>query len=569
MDTERWLGYCRFFKRDATLTSLEHAVTIPGLRRPLMQHQAYCIYWQLETERTASRGGFVGDGMGLGKVSDPLAGSRVRCGRAESGAHQQTMEALGLCVVERWLDIAHAHVSKARAAKDYTLHLRQGTADHPQAPDARCPSELWPICCPCVDGSPSGLLEPQCGPVLIFVPPPVIGNWLREWNSSIDECCHPVRMRLHVAHTNHAVSGPTSSFKQAIQTDDEGHARPGQGRLVVITTSKCYAKHVRQVFRKGQPATSNPAHMPTTDNSVLWGRILVDEFHQEKNYDANIPRSIRNMYAATWAYMWFYSGTPFEVSPKDLEGYISTIASVGDWPQDGILRRCTVEEVGAMHKEFKRLENQKVHDATLMGKLADRFGQLLRRLMIRRTPATKWFGEPIVRIPPHEERNVRCAFPPRFQPYLDRLTAEANAIMATHHKDRVDAWTRGGRRGPKPSERDFSKYISVAHKLRIAASIPALARLNVEDHIELTGDEMRSAQWYTDEDNPYVKNLQELVDSSNKIRRIGEIVDRLGRDVDGRPEKLLIMSMSPVVAYIITKASHLPCLPPNTLVGAR
>lgn len=89
----------------------------------------------------------------------------------------------------------------------------------------------------------------------------------------------------------------------------------------------------------------------------------------------------------------------------------------------------------------------------------------------------------------HEERNVVCTFPPQFQPYLDELTIEANTKMATHHKDRVDAWTKGGRRGPEPRERDFSKYISIAHKLRLAASIPALARLNVEDHIELTGDE--------------------------------------------------------------------------------
>jgi len=310
------------------------------------------------------------------------------------------------------------------------------------------------------------------------------------------------------------------------------------------------------VFYKGQPAASKNSRVLAMDRRVLWGRILVDEFHQEKNVNANLPTTIRGMYAATWAYMWFYSGTPFEVSPKDLEGYISTIESVGDWPEDNILRHCTAREVDAMHKRFKRLENQKVHDATQMGDLADQFGRLLRRLMIRRTPATKWFGEPIIRIPPHEERNVRCAFSPRFQPYLNQLAAEANTKMTTHHHDRVKAWIKGGRRGPKPSERDFSKYISVAHKLRLTASIPALARLNLENHVDLTAGEMNSKKWHTDEDNPYLKNLQELVVSSDKIRRIGKIIDRLGRDVDGRPEKLLIMSMSPVVAYIITLASR-------------
>ena len=71
MDSDCWLRCCGFFKRDPTLTGLEHTVTIPGMRRPLMPHQAYCIYWQLQTERSLSRGGFVGDGMGLGKVGGP------------------------------------------------------------------------------------------------------------------------------------------------------------------------------------------------------------------------------------------------------------------------------------------------------------------------------------------------------------------------------------------------------------------------------------------------------------------------------------------------------------------
>ena len=62
-----------------------------------------------------------------------------------------------------------------------------------------------------------------------------------------------------------------------------------------------------------------------------------------------------------------------------------------------------------------------------------------------------------------------------------------------------------------------------------------------------------------------MENLQELVDSSDKIRHIGTIVARLGRSVNGRSEKLLIMFMSLVAAYIVTQASRSPCVPPNML----
>ncbi len=104
-----------------------------------MQHQEYCIYWQLETERTPSRGGFFGDGMGLGKVSESRTGSRMWCRCAELCVRQQTMEALGLCVVKRWLHIAHTDVNRDRAAKDYTRHLRRGTENSPQTPGVQCP----------------------------------------------------------------------------------------------------------------------------------------------------------------------------------------------------------------------------------------------------------------------------------------------------------------------------------------------------------------------------------------------------------------------------------------------
>jgi len=87
-----------------------------------------------------------------------------------------------------------------------------------------CPSESWPICCPCVDGSPSASLEPQSGPVLIFVPPAVIGNWKLEWERSIDESCRRVQMTLHVAHADHSAAESEERFKQAIRTNEVGEA---------------------------------------------------------------------------------------------------------------------------------------------------------------------------------------------------------------------------------------------------------------------------------------------------------------------------------------------------------
>lgn len=45
-----------------------HKIRIQGLKIDVLPHQAFCVFWQMVTERTELRGGFVGDEMGMGKV---------------------------------------------------------------------------------------------------------------------------------------------------------------------------------------------------------------------------------------------------------------------------------------------------------------------------------------------------------------------------------------------------------------------------------------------------------------------------------------------------------------------
>lgn len=55
------------------------------------------------------------------------------------------------------------------------------------------------------------------------------------------------------------------------------------------------------------------------------------------------------------------------------------------------------------------------------------------------------------------------------------------------------------------------------------------------------------------DNNVYVRHLWDLIQTSSKINKVREIVKGLSRNLDGsgEPEKLVIVSVHPVAAYIV------------------
>lgn len=52
-------------------------------------------------------------------------------------------------------------------------------------------------------------------------------------------------------------------------------------------------------------------------------------------------------------------------------------------------------------------------------------------------------------------------------------------------------------------------------------------------------------------DSLYAVHLKELTDDAPKLQGLKRLIDTLGEDVYGRPERLLILTIFPVVSLIV------------------
>ncbi|KAI9840211.1 MAG: hypothetical protein M1837_001839 [Sclerophora amabilis] len=529
LNIELWNRCCAFFKHDREKTSTSERINISGLKRPLMLHQALCVFWQLEVERGVAGGGFIGDDMGLGK----------------------TMEVLATIVMERWLHLAHNDVARARKEGDTGTHLPEGTTENPQPPDARCPKpNRVPICCPCVDAGPSAKLLPKLGPVLIIVPPTLLINWLDEWNKVVeDEKFTPLRMKIFHQHGKASVSDRIKEEEKCQIRHKDGFAQARSERFVVLSSSQSYDRQVYQELRIQEPVPQpRPRkYTPRYYDGVIWGRIIRDEFHQEKGRDAKTPNLFQNFLGRPFT--WMLSGTPFEVSPADMESYIKALQT-DHWEKDPTFARCTAPRVKELGRWFKTaLKNKKNRDITTIAK---RFGFILRNLMIRRRKDSEWFDQPIIELPPHTSRDVDCRPATKhYQGFIEKMEQELTEGLQEAQRHRTQVWAAMGGEGSQPTV-NIGIWFAKAHRLRIVTTIPALAKLSVEEGLRLTSQELKDNKWVEEPTkSPYYKKLDELVESSDKLQKVGKILSQLGTDWQGQPERIIIMSGSPVVVMVI------------------
>ena len=127
------------------------------------------------------------------------------------------------------------------------------------------------------------------------------------------------------------------------------------------------------------------------------------------------------------------------------------------------------------------------------------------------------------------------------------------------------------REKPAPSAMSF---FSKAHKLRAATVIPNILAFARKYDLKLTDQECeggpdchgpgkqrptypelanKEPTWLRHpRDILYQAHLTELTKDAPKLLALKTLIDRLGDDIYGRPERLLIFTSSPVVSLIVT-----------------
>lgn len=457
-------------------------------------------------------------------------------------------------------------------------HLPRGNNELPSA----CPSaHLWPIACPCAGRSLTCHLPPNHGPALILVPAKLIGNWIREWNSLFHDPDTPdpeaghaatcAAMTLLVGHshkytnavklddTNKSLLHGQVKFKNYSCDETKPMFRPSgsvkmnsdHSRVAVVTSPQSFSKRVYSFLAR--PMSYDDPDGPELKNAVHWSRVIRDEAHEEKNGETQGIKIFQGGHSVHGSpFRWALSGTPFELSPRDIIEYVRPLEHNWDRYVEDDISRCTVVRIENIALKFKQSFN-KPRSPEYREAVAD-FQVVLQQLFIRRITETKWFGKDLVKLPPHEHKDINLDIPAEYD-------SDVRAVM-DEFSDAIDARIRHAleqeKQGPSQTlnradiSRQLLKSTSLGHFARISSTFPCLARFATNRRNMLTGQACKDNKWYTDfQSSPFNEFFSEII-KSPKMEKLGEL---LFHPVSRKPKKTVIVSYFPIVALIVYRVS--------------
>ncbi|CAL3973358.1 unnamed protein product [Diplocarpon coronariae] len=579
----RWVECCQLFQRDPSSTSIDERVQLAGLKTPLYLYQAFGVYWQMKTGRAVG-GGFVADEMGLGK----------------------TLSFLAYFVAERQLAMLQWEMANptrpnpANALKHSQLHLEAGQS----RPDAICPSQKsrgpgW-IACPCASPVTSALTA-KPGVRLACVPPSLVPTWVEQWNHHIDEGNALLLLRLIIAHdasnekpvgggydvrdVRHASNekrmlaqrNPFDSSLHDRRTEFfEDGAQDHQERLLVLTTREYWGKHLARKYERKSALVWSPDAAGWTSGvrpGIVYGIAMIDECHEEfqKNKGrsgvlSTLPRSGR-------PFVWGYSGTPLTTTPRGIEGVLWAIERL--WPksyrkeirhltgleqetQSG-LELFSCQRLDAICRQFEDHVQENRGSSILFQDVYLRFKPFLSMFMLRRTADTPWFGQPLIKLPPHVHQDIILRHNAEYDGKIAQFEWTVQAGMEARITELQEKMRLQQPRHDDLSPKlGFNADMRLRSPLRLMASFPylvTLAAANHPEHLDLTVEELRKFRGAHEKRkaNPYFHHLKAITESSPKMMWLYGFLTELDqtRDVDGQEHKVVIMSEFNQVALIV------------------
>lgn len=200
---------------------------------------------------------------------------------------------------------------------------------------------------------------------------------------------------------------------------------------------------------------------------------------------------------------------------------------------------------------FKRAESTLTADEKLL--MVQKTKKLLNHIMIARNVDTVWWDEPIVVLRPHDEEIVDCPLAINFADRINKHDEGIRSDMIRENKAAMAKWVASGERGTEPTLHAF-QYVQRHFKTRQYAVFPELQDVAQQYNLKLTMQELSKGDWLSNPSkSPYARHLRQLTVSSTKLQKVRQIIGQLKANVDGtgEPEKLVIVSCHPVVAFIV------------------
>lgn len=316
---------CTFYKINLDDAKRYDSVfTIKGMRRSLKVYQLYGAYFILRQEalgcndtKVVSGNTILADSPGFGK-----------------SACAATITASSKMVEDAWTE-----VMMCRRSKDISLlskHLPKSTETHPQATNAKCPSqESMPICCPCVASGPTAKLRRVMGIVIFVVPPALLINSIEEWYQQVDMDKNELGFRVHAQTT---IEKGTKAQMVRLQVGDEKRTVDVFSLYMNATKATALRNEGTNKRLRGlsgnvffTTAPSYHKNMVTTGiHHIPCGRYFRDEFHQEPSIKNRMMRFARELIIQRADAEPFatpkivqMSGTPIRLGARDWVGIAS------------------------------------------------------------------------------------------------------------------------------------------------------------------------------------------------------------------------------------------------------
>jgi hypothetical protein len=565
-----WIQVCDFFHHDVSKHEPDYIVQIRGFARKLLPVQALTVWHALQMFNGPAGAVFVGHIMGIGKTTIALATHYIQ--------HQ--------------MNKVYQHIERTPA---------QHYQSNQHSPNAVCPSQQeifakFGVDCPCVSTSPTYFVKQRLGVSVALAPLALLDTWIYEglqcFPPSKDGQPHEVQVvKAHgsmiAPDLQSRIVGEEDLFEQAgtnLPAPSEYQPRLENGSVFIISTSQSFVTRFLDVFRNrkswtvhppgvlktranGTQYTSTPhpiVHYTPYYRTAVICIIFRDECHLERTRNAasiKVIQTIINGQEHTICLMPM-SGTALTFGPQDIAQYVK-LAARRSWERDPILKHWLNDECTALGKRWEANCTTK-GDLAELDQIITRFQPLVERLFIRFTNQSDFLGSKPVKVPQNKLITLRCDNGD-WTARVEGLREQEDARLQAKERRRKALYVgehRGSEAGYEPLKRNAA---SSYYRARLCASLPALMELNNQDGelLKLTEGEWLDHQaknsseftyWKPEtESDPYFRNLDDIVNSSAKLREIGKIITQLKdvRDAEKKPCRQVWCSYFFTGAYVM------------------
>jgi len=514
-------------------------------------------------------GGFVADDMGLGK----------------------TLSFLAYMVVERQLSCLWQQVNRSRALKN-NQHLPQAG----QAKDAQCPSPRKPgwIVCPCADSSPTKNYAPKAGLRMACVPAALVRSWWEQWKTHVDTTTPELGLNIVVDHRG-AFDFNTSSEDLSFRSDSgrsttrtaaerykkkdgkgDDAAKPYQDGFLILTTKETFPAWVKKYHTyEGLVRVDGKDEWKKGSRvQLVFGIAMIDESHEEAMRGKGRAKILLDLPKVNAPFLWGYSGTPFSMTPRGLEGVLWAIEkhTQANGEQHSNYPELSCSTLNKICQDFanqKDLKEKTINDDAIDAVLK-RFKPFLTTFVIRRDQQSKWFGHSLIKINLHIHQDIRLKqvhpiYTPQELIDFEAGFQEEKDAMLLKLQQKFDAEKDTRSSNVRPTKLPFNTMCREQWRLSLLATFPYLLKLATaeDEKVRMTLTEAEAlglrGSDNKEKDSGYYKHIKSIVESSPKALWLYDFIHGLDaqRDVNGDEQKLVMVTQFPQVAFILKLVSIL------------